>query len=74
MYRAAFAQFCQDQAHWLDDYALFRVLKARYNGAYYLEWPTELIQREPAALAQARTICRTKSMKFASLNFFVSPG
>jgi 4-alpha-glucanotransferase len=52
--QAAFAQFCQDQAHWLDDYALFRVLKARYNGAYYLDWPTELIQREPAALAQAR--------------------
>ena len=50
----AFEQFCYDQAHWLDDYALFRVLKARYNGAYYLEWPTELVQRVPAALARAR--------------------
>ena len=50
----AFEQFCHDQAHWLDDYALFRVLKARYNGAYYLEWPTELVQRVPSALARAR--------------------
>src|SRR6266550_460687 len=52
--RAAFEQFCHEQAHWLDDYALFRALKIRYNGAYYLEWPTELVQRVPKALAQAR--------------------
>ena len=50
----AFEQFCHDQAHWLDDYALFRALKARYNGAYYLDWPAELVERVPAALAQAR--------------------
>src|SRR5438067_6320033 len=52
--RVAFEQFCHEQAHWLDDYALFRALKIRYNGAYYLEWPTELVQRVPKALAQAR--------------------
>jgi 4-alpha-glucanotransferase len=52
--RVAFEQFCYDQAHWLDDYALFRVLKARYNGAYYLEWPTEVVQRVPAALARVQ--------------------
>ncbi len=52
--KAAFEQFCHEQAHWLEDYALFRVLKARHNGAYYLEWPAELIQRVPAALAGAR--------------------
>ena len=50
----AFEQFCREQAHWLDDYALFRALKASYDGAHYLEWPAELVQREPAALAQAR--------------------
>ena len=38
----------------MEDYALFRALKIRYNGAYYLEWPTELVQRVPKALAQAR--------------------
>ena len=52
--RPAYEQFCHDQAHWLEDYALFRALKARYNGAYYLEWPAELVRRDPAALAQAR--------------------
>jgi 4-alpha-glucanotransferase len=49
-----FEQFCHDQAHWLEDYALFRVLKAKYNGVYYLEWPRELVQRVPSAMARAR--------------------
>jgi 4-alpha-glucanotransferase len=52
--RVAFEQFRHEQAHWLEDYALFRALKIRYSGAYYLEWPTELIQRVPKVLAQAR--------------------
>jgi 4-alpha-glucanotransferase len=50
----AFEKFREDQGHWLEDYALFRALKNRYNGAYYLEWPPELVRREPAALAQAK--------------------
>jgi 4-alpha-glucanotransferase len=52
--RPAYEQFCESQALWLDDYALFRALKARYNGAAYLEWPAELVRRMPAALARAR--------------------
>src|SRR5271163_1449009 len=51
--RAAYEQFCHDEAHWLEDYALFRALKAKYNTSY-LEWPTELVRRAPAALAEAR--------------------
>jgi 4-alpha-glucanotransferase len=38
----------------LEDYSLFRALKAKHNGAYYLHWPTEFVQRVPAALPQAR--------------------
>jgi 4-alpha-glucanotransferase len=52
--RPDFDRYCHDRAHWLDDYSLFRSLKARYKGAYYLEWPAELIQRTPAALTVAR--------------------
>ncbi|MGD1093436.1 MAG: 4-alpha-glucanotransferase [Bryobacteraceae bacterium] len=53
--RPAYEQFCHDQAHWLDDYALFSALKGRFGGAYYLDWPKELVQREPAALDRARS-------------------
>ena len=50
----AYESFCHDSARWLSDYALFRALKVKYNGAYYLEWPLELVERKPSALAQAR--------------------
>jgi 4-alpha-glucanotransferase len=52
--RPAYEQFINDQAHWLDEYALFRALKVRFGGTYYLEWPVELVERRAAALDQAR--------------------
>ena len=52
--RPAFERFTQEQAHWLDDYALFRVLKTRYDDAAYLDWPNELVRRVSAALDQTR--------------------
>ena len=52
--RPAYEQFCDAHRHWLEDYALFRALKEAHHGAYYLEWPSELVHRDPAALAQAR--------------------
>jgi 4-alpha-glucanotransferase len=52
--RLAYEEFCHAHALWLDDYALFRALKARYSGACYLDWPGELVRRAPGALARAR--------------------
>jgi len=52
--RAAYDQFRIVHSHWLEDYALFRAIKARHNDAYYLEWPVDLIRRIPAALESAR--------------------
>ena len=52
--RVDYEEFCADQASWLEDYALFRALKWKYQGAYYLEWPADLVQRKPKDLADAR--------------------
>jgi 4-alpha-glucanotransferase len=52
--RAAYERFRHDQAHWLEDYALFRALKAKFSGEYFLNWPRELVERVPSCLAQAR--------------------
>jgi len=52
--RPAYERFCHDHGLWLDDYALFRALKDRYNGACYLEWPAELVRRSRSALEMAR--------------------
>ena len=50
----AFDSFRQAEAHWLDDYALFRALKFQHNGASYLEWPTDVVERVPSALTRYR--------------------
>jgi 4-alpha-glucanotransferase len=52
--QSGFAAFCAEHAHWLEDHALFRALKGRYEGHHYLDWPRELVEREPAALARIR--------------------
>jgi len=52
--RSDYERFCHDQEQWLPDYALFRALKAKFGNAHHLEWPSELVQRQPAALEQAR--------------------
>jgi 4-alpha-glucanotransferase len=53
--RAGYEQFRSDQSHWLEDYALFRALKARFDGAYFLHWPRELVERIPSKIAEARS-------------------
>ena len=52
--RPAYEEFCATQGGWLEDYALFRALKEQFRGAYYLDWPEDLVRRKPAALAKAR--------------------
>jgi 4-alpha-glucanotransferase len=52
--RSAFEAFCRDQSHWLDDYALFRALKAKFGGRSYLDWPSGLVRRDRTALEAAR--------------------
>src|SRR6266446_9912388 len=52
--RTPYDEFCAKHASWLEDYGLFHALKAKYHGAYYLQWPAQLVQRSPNALAEAR--------------------
>lgn len=48
------AAFCEKEAHWLDDYALFMALKDKFGGKPWTQWPDDVRLREPAALEQAR--------------------
>jgi 4-alpha-glucanotransferase len=70
--RSAYEEFCARQANWLEDYALFASLKAKYNDAYYLDWPAELVQRKPEALAEARRDLATQvdQVRFAQFLLF----
>jgi len=51
--RARFDSFCERNRWWLDDFALFDVLRRHHQKPWY-EWPRELARREPAALDRVR--------------------
>ena len=70
--RPEYDDFCAQQEHWLEDYALFQALKAKYNGAYYLDWPEDLVQRKPEALGNARRELanRIDQVRFAQFLLF----
>lgn len=52
--RQDFATFCGQEAHWLEDYALFKCLRDQHNGYAWIDWEPELINREPEAITAAR--------------------
>ena len=55
--RSAFAEFCAQQAHWLDDYALFMVLDEQHRARqvwHWPEWDPPLARRDEHALAAVR--------------------
>ncbi len=49
-----FENFCQQEAIWLDDYALFRAVKKSQNQKLWLEWDAPLRLRDDTALHYAR--------------------
>ncbi|MFN5515865.1 MAG: 4-alpha-glucanotransferase [Cyanobacteriota bacterium] len=48
--KSEFAEFCQAQKSWLEDYALFMALKKYHGGAGWHTWDAALAKREPQAL------------------------
>lgn len=70
--RGAFDTFAQREAHWLDDYALFRALKDAHNGVAWNEWEPALASRTPAAIARAREELRQEieAQRFYQFLFF----
>lgn len=52
--RDELASFATEQAHWLDDYVLFRALKDHFGDDDWTTWPTPVKQREPVALDEYR--------------------
>lgn len=51
--RGAVAAFATRHAGWLADYTLFMALKERHGGRAWTDWPDELRDRDPGALARA---------------------
>ena len=52
---ADFEEFCREEAAWLNDYALYAVLRRAFNTGAWTNWPEPLRRREPQALSRAET-------------------
>lgn len=52
--RREFDAFCTDNADWLEDFALYKVLKDRYGGAAWSDWPAAARDREPGFIEKAQ--------------------
>ena len=70
--RESFAEFSTREAGWLDDFALFMALKEVHGGQAWPGWERELVERDPAALAQAAQECaeRIRAISFFQFLFF----
>ena len=51
---ARFRAYTDEQAWWLDDYALFRALHAHHGERAWTDWPQPVRDRTPEALTNAR--------------------
>lgn len=50
--REEFEAFCEGHGHWLNDYALFSVIRKRFQGRIWNQWPEALRDRKDEALRQ----------------------
>lgn len=65
--KSAFRAWAEDPRRWwLDDYALFMVLKEHYGGRPWTEWPPGEALRDPTALEEARAMhaCRLDEIRW----------
>ena len=71
-HRAAFETFSRENSSWLEDYALYKAVKASQGQRAWYEWDTPLKLREPGAIAMiAQTLAeKVRAEKFYQFLFF----
>jgi 4-alpha-glucanotransferase len=70
--QTAFAEFCEKQAGWLEDFSLFMALKEAHNLRPWPEWERGAATRNPEALDQWRKSLseQIESQKYRQWQFF----
>jgi 4-alpha-glucanotransferase len=68
----AYGRFVHGNAHWLDDFALYSVLKVEFEQKAWTEWPAPLRDRLPLALAEAQTrfAAELEEIRFQQFAFY----
>ena len=52
--RDSYEIFLEEEAYWLNDYALFETLKQKYPGKTWIDWPEQYRDRDQTALERIR--------------------
>lgn len=70
--KSSFKKFCDDNAQWLDSYALFCALKRKFGGRSWLEWEDGAYRKYSHAVLNIPADCRDEifSIKFGQWIFF----
>lgn len=70
--REAFDVFCSEKSSWLEDFALFIVLKDRFRGKLWNKWARAFRDRNPESLSAVKKECRDQmeKVKFRQYLFF----
>ena len=68
--RQRYDTFRRDNSWWLEDYVLFAVLRTRFEGRSWNEWPREIAHREPEAITRISEELRDRLEIARALQFF----
>ncbi len=68
----AFTLFCREKAFWLDDFALFIVLRNQYDQQCWNQWPEQFKERNSKEILEAKRHFKTEieNIKFEQYVFF----
>ncbi len=71
-HESPFEKFCAQQKEWIDDYALFTVLKKYFTGNVFSAWPEGLRDRQPAQIksVEEKHAAELKEVKFIQFLLF----
>ncbi|MDD3655296.1 MAG: 4-alpha-glucanotransferase [Atribacterota bacterium] len=64
-----FADFCQQQAFWLEDYTLFEVLRHQFNHQQWNEWPVPLRERNMGTLTEFKKTMSAEIERYKIIQF-----
>ena len=67
-----FTQFCEEQAFWLDDFALYMAVKESYDLQPWSQWDGEVMKRDPGVLDNLRASLseEIENQKYLQWQFF----
>jgi len=70
--RGDFDRFVKAQHYWLEDFALFTVIKSVHGGRGWNEWPKDLKNRQPQTLGEfaSKNAVSIEQVKFIQFIFF----